>query len=99
MTIPRETAQKLIRLAVDPGAAENERIVAAVKAVGVINEHGLLDSPLESVGDLLRSAEGKGAARAASKLYEVLTDPDIAAALKGISGKVREASAARKRRR
>lgn len=97
MTTPREVAQKLVRLAADDRTPDKERVAAALKAAGLINEHSLLDSPLDGIGDLLRSKEGKGAARAAGKVYDVLTDPDIAAALKSISRRVSDTTARRRR--
>ena len=85
---PRETAQKLVRMAADERTPEKERLVAAIKAVGLINEHGLLENPLDGIGDLLRSEKGKGAVRAASKVYDVIKDPDIADALKSIGEEI-----------
>lgn len=40
---PRSKARNLVRLAVDPAAAENEARTAAVFACRMIHEHGLLD--------------------------------------------------------
>lgn len=96
---PRQKAKDLVRLASDERTPEKERLVAAIRAVGLIQEHGLLDGPLDGIGDVLRGAQAQTAVKAASKLYGVFTDPDVLGVLKGISGTVKARASARERRR
>jgi len=99
---PRQKAKDLVRLAADERTPEKERMVSAIKAVGLIQEHGLLDSPLDGIGDVLRGEQAQRTVKAASKLYDAFTDPDVLGALKGIggmAGKARESARERRRRR
>ena len=74
MTSPREKALKLIDLALDEGATEEEGRSAAVKAVKHIDKHDLLapDSQNEAV-------------RAASTVFDTITDPDFVDRVKTIT--------------
>lgn len=47
----RQKAKDLIRLAVDQSTTKHERESAALQAVALIHEHGLLDSPLDGILD------------------------------------------------
>ena len=86
---PREKARDLVHLAADGRTPEAERIAAAIKAVGLIDEHKLLDSPFDGITDVVR--ENQPAIRAASKIYDMFVkDPDIAAALKSVGDKFAE---------
>lgn len=93
----RQKARDLIELAHDKSTSEDERVSAALRAVGLIRKHDLLASPLD---DLLGSKNET--IRAASTVLDKLTDPDFIDSVKTIGGQVasaRRRSSGRRRRR
>lgn len=93
----RQKARDLIELAHDESTTEEERVSAAMKAVGLIYKHDLLASPLD---DLLGSRNET--VRAASTVIDKITDPDFIDSVKTISGQVasvRRRSAGDRRRK
>lgn len=82
---PRETAQKLIGLALDGATSVDERRSAAVRAVEYIDRHDLLARPFE----------GHKTAQAAVDVLDRLTDPGVIDGLKELGATI---SAAARRR-
>jgi hypothetical protein len=77
----RQKAKKLMALALDERTPEKERLSAAFNALKLIDKHGLLDSPLEGI---LNS--DNETIKAASTIFERLTDPDLVKSVKKVAG-------------
>jgi len=78
---PRQTAQRLIDLALDDGSTTEERRTAAMQAVKFIDKHDLLTRPFE----------GNETVQAAMDVVDRLADPGLLDGLKKIVTRVGEA--------
>jgi hypothetical protein len=86
----RQKARDLIELALEENGDDKERIAAAMKALRIIRKYDLLSSPLDG----LLSSDNE-TVKAATSIFEKLTDPDLVNSVKKISGRI---SQARRRR-
>lgn len=84
----KQRARDLIELAVDDRTPEKERLAAAVKAVTLIRQHDLLASPFDGL-----SESGSETVRAATKIVEKLTDPDLISSARKMMDEVRRVGA------
>jgi hypothetical protein len=75
----RQKARDLIELAAREDTPEKERVSAAVKAVALIRKHDLLSSPLDVMSEI-----DNDTVRAATSIFEKLTDPDLVDSVKHI---------------
>ena len=92
MNNPRDTAQKLIRLAVDTSTPDEERLAAALRAAVIIDKHKLLSNPVDAIMD-------DENVRAAMTIMDRLKDPDLVDAAKKLAGLFGGKGRARRRRR
>ena len=86
----RQKAKDLIELALEENGDDKERIAAAMKALRIIRKYDLLSSPLDG----LLSSDNE-TIKAATSIFEKLTDPDLVSSVKKISSRI---SQARRRR-
>jgi len=86
----RQKARDLIELALEENGDDKERIAAAMKALRIIRKYDLLSSPLDG----LLSSDNE-TVKAATSIFEKLTDPDLVNSVKKISSRI---SQARRRR-
>jgi hypothetical protein len=91
MSNPRQKAKDLMTLALDERGNEKERINAAFKALKVIDDNGLLDSPLDGI-----MAMDNEHVKAAASIFDTLSNPDFVRSVKKVAGGI---SRARSRRR
>ena len=77
---PRKTAQGLIELALDKSTTDKERLNAMVGAVTLIKKYDLLSSQFDALPD-------HETIKAATDIFERITDPDLVDAFKKIAGK------------
>jgi hypothetical protein len=82
----RQKVKDLIELALEEGGDEKERIVAAMKALRIIRKYDLLASPLDG----LLSSDNE-TVKAATSIFEKLTDPDLVSSVKKISSRISQA--------
>ena len=92
MASKHQQAKDLIELAIDERTPEKERIVSAMKAVAIIHKYDLLTSPL----DVLREVDNE-TVRAATTIFEKVTDPDLMSSLKKIGNQIGRRRRARRR--
>lgn len=83
MSNPRRKALDLVELALDEKTTEDERLVAAMSVVKLIDKYDLLSSPFE---ELLGSKND--AIRAASTIVDRIADPDFIDSVKTISSQI-----------
>jgi len=78
----RQKAKDLINLALDESAKgnEKERIVAAFKALKIISDNGLLNSPLDGI-----MQSDNETVQAAASIFEKLTDPAFVKSVKKVA--------------
>ena len=89
---PREKAKGLIELAADESTSEEERFSSAVKACALIRKYDLLSSPLDSMND-------NKTVKAARKIFDAFSDPEVKGSLKDIGDVFKGAAEKAKRRR
>jgi hypothetical protein len=82
----RQKVKDLIELACDETGNDKERVAAAMKAVRIIRKYDLLASPLDG---LLES--DNETIKAATSIFEKLTDPDLVSSVKKISSRISQA--------
>ena len=87
MSSPRQRAKDLMAVALDErNNSDKERLAAAFKALKIIRDHSLLDSPLDGI---LQS--DNETVQAAATIFDRLTDPTLVASVKKIAGGISRA--------
>lgn len=102
MTDHRQRARYLINLAADKDTPEQERVSAALQAVGIIHKYNLLANPID---DLMGSQNET--LRAGAKVIDRIMDPDFVSDVKtvgrsifsGLGNASSDAGGGRRRRR
>ena len=82
---PRQKARGLIKLALNESAESAERATAAMQAVAIIDQYGLLENPIDNVFDKLKNDE---TFKAVKNVTETLTDPGLMMSLKQIGSQL-----------
>jgi len=77
---PRKKAKDLVELALNDGATDKERLTAMVTLVKLIKKYDLLSSQFDALPD-------HETIKAATDIFERITDPDLVDAFKKIAGK------------
>ena len=90
----REKARGLVKLAMDKGTTDEERLSAGMKAVALIHQHNLLDHPL----DKLVPGDNEGV-KAAVDVFGRLFDPEFVGSVKKVYRGAKEAGKARRNSR
>jgi hypothetical protein len=83
MPSKRQQAKDLIELAVDDRTPEKERLNSAMKAIAIIHKYDLLSSPIDALNEIDNET-----IRAATKIVEKITDPDLVSSLKKIGSHI-----------